>query len=222
MTLRQRYKGVFAATALAAVALIAPVAIRTAVAQEPTTPGAVPAPGLGSVKDAVKKEAQGATEAVKDAVGKAVAPAPAVVDPTVGEADRVAALRRKVLKEEDFMENDETNRDPFRDFTDFLRGVVKQNPEQKVGPPAIFETFNLEELSLIAIVSGDANPRAMFRDPKGLGISIKRGDLLSRMRARVTKILSDRVVVEVSEAAANGPPKIIERAVLIRPDEVER
>jgi Tfp pilus assembly protein PilP len=83
---------------------------------------------------------------------------------------------------------------------------------------AIFAKFSLEELTLIAVITGDANPRAMFRDPTGLGQTVKRGDYLSRSAARITKILSDRVVLEMSEITPGGATKALERAVLVNPE----
>ena len=125
-------------------------------------------------------------------------------------------LRRKVLREEDFAENDDTNRDPFRSYLD----TWIERPTRMISPTmsAIFAKYALEELTLIAVISGDANPRAMFRDPTGLGQTIKRGDYLSKSAARVTKILSDRVVLELSEITPGGTTKALERAILVNPE----
>lgn len=151
------------------------------------------------------------------APGKPVAAAAAAA-PTGAEAlaQRMAVLRRKVLREEDFAENDDSNRDPFRSYLDTW---IERGPKitQSV-VSAIFAKFSLEELTLIAVVSGDANPRAMFRDPTGLGQTVKRGDYLSRSAARITKILSDRVVLEMSEITPGGATKALERAVLVNPE----
>jgi len=135
-------------------------------------------------------------------------------------AQRMAVLRRKVLREEDFAENDESNRDPFRSY---LETWIERGPKvtQSV-VSAIFAKFSLEELTLIAVISGDANPRAMFRDPTGLGQTVKRGDYLSRSAARITKILSDRVVLELSEITPGGATKALERAVLVNPEGTEQ
>jgi Tfp pilus assembly protein PilP len=131
-------------------------------------------------------------------------------------AQRMAVLRRKVLREEDFAENDDSNRDPFRSYLDTW---IERGPKitQSV-VSAIFAKFSLEELTLIAVITGDANPRAMFRDPTGLGQTVKRGDYLSRSAARITKILSDRVVLEMSEITPGGATKALERAVLVNPE----
>ena len=131
-------------------------------------------------------------------------------------AQRLAVLRRKVLREEDFAENDDTNRDPFRSYLDTW---IERGPKITTSAvSAIFSKYALEELTLIAVISGDANPRAMFRDPTGLGQTVKRGDYLSKSAARITKILSDRVVLELSEITPGGATKALERAVLVNPE----
>lgn len=131
-------------------------------------------------------------------------------------AQRMAVLRRKVLREEDFAENDDTNRDPFRSYLD---SWIERGPKLTTAVvSAIFAKYSLEELTLIAVISGDANPRAMFRDPTGLGQTVKRGDYLAKSAARITKILSDRVVIEMSELTPGGTTKALERAVLVNPE----
>jgi Tfp pilus assembly protein PilP len=131
-------------------------------------------------------------------------------------AQRMAVLRRKVLREEDFAENDDSNRDPFRSYLDTW---IERGPKITTSAvSAIFAKYSLEELTLIAVISGDANPRAMFRDPTGLGQTVKRGDYLSKSAARITKILSDRVILELSEITPGGATKALERAVLVNPE----
>jgi Tfp pilus assembly protein PilP len=135
----------------------------------------------------------------------------------VAAAKRIAALRHKVLKDEDFVENEETNRDPFHSY---LRLFTEPHPSTKSKKvPAAFDKVGLEDLSLIAIVSGDEAPRAMFRDGSGYGQTVKKGDFLSRNGARVTKILSDRVIVEITETTSTGEPRVVEKAILVNPDE---
>ena len=159
------------------------------------------------------------------AVAPAAAPAPVKPNPPAPApaansaealAQRLAVLRRKVLREEDFAENDDANRDPFRSYLD---SWIERGPKVTMATvSAICAKYSLEELILIAVVSGDANPRAMFRDPTGLGQTVKRGDYLSKSAARVTKILSDRVVLEMSEITPGGTTRALERAVLVNPE----
>jgi len=163
-----------------------------------------------------------AAAAVKTAApaakGGATASKPIVAPSTSADiiAQRLAVLRRKVLREDDFVETDESNRDPFRSYLDTW---IERGPKISTNViSAIFSKYSLEELSLIAVVSGDANPRAMFRDPTGLGQTVKRGDYISKSAARITKILSDRVVLEMSEMTPGGETKALERAVLVNPE----
>jgi Tfp pilus assembly protein PilP len=177
---------------------------------------------LGSAKAAVQaaKPAQpagGPPAAGQPANGARPAQPPTAMpqDP----AERLAFLRRKILRDEDFVDNDDINRDPFRSY---LRLFVEKPAARVHQVPAIFEKFALEELALIAVVSGDANPRAMFRDPSGLGQTVKRGDYVSKSAGRITKILSDRVIFELSEVQPNGESKAIEKAVLVNPEGARR
>ncbi len=147
--------------------------------------------------------------------GKPSQPAPAANAAEV-LAQRLTVLRRKVLREEDFAENDDSNRDPFRSYLDTW---IERGPKVTMATvSALCAKYSLEELILIAVISGDANPRAMFRDPTGLGQVVKRGDYLSKSAARVTKILSDRVVLEMSEITPGGTTKALERAILVNPE----
>jgi len=154
---------------------------------------------------------------------KPVAAAPSPSNAASAEAvqQRLTILRRKVLRDEDFNETDDSNRDPFRSFVGIFSD---RNPRVNLTQafPAIFGKFSLEELTLIAVISGDANPRAMFRDPSGLGQVIKRGDYVSKSAARVTKILSDRVVLELAEVGSGGETHALEKAVLVNPEGAEK
>jgi Tfp pilus assembly protein PilP len=183
--------------------------------------GKVAAPNLGAVKQVVK-------DAVKEALPARIPSAPpappaatpsAPVDPVAALAARMVLLRRKSLHDDDFIDNDERNRDPFRSY---LRLFTSKEGPRTPKVPAIFDKFALEELTLIAIVSGDATPRAMFRDPGGLGQTIKRGDYVSKVAARVTKILSDRVILELNEVGRNGETRPVEKPVLVNPEGAQK
>ena len=199
-------------------ALALPAGARRGSAAPEATPTGVAAPTLGAVKGVLK-------DAVKDALpkGKAGAPpAPAAAsaqDPAAALATRLVLLRRKSIKDDDFVDNDERNRDPFRSY---LRLFTGSRETKAIKVPAILDKFALEELTLIGIVSGDANPRAMFRDPAGMGQTIKRGDYLSKVAARVSKILSDRVILELNEVTATGETRAVERPVLVNPEGAQK
>lgn len=164
------------------------------------------------VVDGVSAQAQAQAPAAAVAAKPAVAARVLVAVQTAEQ--RAAMLRRKVLRDEDFIESD-INRDPFRSF---LSLFVTKSVATPRATPAIFDKFALEELSLIAVVSGTDKPMAMFRDPGGLGQVIKRGDYLSKSGARVTKILGDRVILELNEVVGTGEARAIEKAILVNPE----
>jgi Tfp pilus assembly protein PilP len=175
--------------------------------------------GKGAAAPAAKPEGAKPV-AAPAAPAKPAAPAPPPATGPEAVAQRLAVLRRKVLREEDFAENDDTNRDPFRSYLDTW--IERPMRATTAVVSAIFSKYSLEELTLIAVISGDANPRAMFRDPTGLGQTVKRGDYLGKSAARITKILSDRVVLEMSEITPGGTTKALERAVLVNPEGTEQ
>ncbi len=152
--------------------------------------------------------------ATLDALAQAPAAAPAGVAPAATKESRLAVLRKKTLRDEDFIEA-ENNRDPFRSYITLF---VDKRPTMVKTVPAIFDKFALEELTLIAIVSGNESPLAMFRDPGGLGQVLRRGDYLSKSAARISKILTDRVILEMTEVMATGEQRAIEKAVLVNPE----
>ena len=209
-----------AGAGLLLVVVFAPGDARTQTTYTAPDPTLMPpkAPGLSNVRETLNqaaKEAVGTTPGTPGAGAPAAgtaAPGTLATDPVA----RAAALRRKTLKDLDFIDSDDTNRDPFKSFMNLF--VDKGTPKLRQ-VPAVFDKFALEELTLIAIVSGDAQPRAMFRDPGGLGQTLKRGDYVSKAGARITKILSDRVIMEITEVTGSGEPRPVEKAVLINPEE---
>ena len=55
--------------------------------------------------------------------------------------------------------------------------------------------FYIDQLTLVAVVSGDANPLAMVQDPAGRGYFVRRNTRVGRQGGKVTQILSDAVVI---------------------------
>jgi type IV pilus assembly protein PilP len=129
----------------------------------------------------------------------------------------LAEVRKRQLTNDDFAESD-TNRDPFRSY------LAKFGPER---PPigkqhkVLLEKFSLDELRLVAIVAGDdVTPRAMFVDPSGMGVLIKRGDHVSKADANVARIAPDRVFFQIEEDAGGGKTKMVERVIELHAGEL--
>jgi Tfp pilus assembly protein PilP len=58
----------------------------------------------------------------------------------------------------------------------------------------------------------------MFRDPTGLGVTVKRGDFISKNAGKVKQILSDKVVVEIEEQSEDKS-SLVDRVIDLHPKE---
>lgn len=77
--------------------------------------------------------------------------------------------------DEDFVES-ERNRDPFRSFTTLFQATTPEKPQRRVVMP----TTAIENMNLIAIISGVPAPKAMLVDASGVGHVVERGVYLGR------------------------------------------
>ncbi len=137
--------------------------------------------------------------------------------PDASKESLLAEVRKRQLTNDDFTESD-TNRDPFRSY------LAKFGPER---PPigkqhrVLLEKFSLDELKLVAIVAGDdVTPRAMFVDPGGMGVLVKRGDHVSKADANVERIAPDRVFFQIEEDAGGGKTRMVERVIELHEGEL--
>lgn len=55
--------------------------------------------------------------------------------------------------------------------------------------------FDLDQLTLVAVVTGDSNPIAMVEDPQGRGFIVRRNSKMGKQGGKVSNILRDQVVV---------------------------
>jgi type IV pilus assembly protein PilP len=117
--------------------------------------------------------------------------------------------------DEDFVESD-TNRDPFRAFTTLFKAEAPQTPQRQVA----MSNTSIEEMRLIAIVSGTPTPKAMLVDPLGVGHVVERGmfigkpqivraseNVLLTLNWRVDRIRPNEVVLTREDPTdPNRPP----------------
>jgi len=84
-------------------------------------------------------------------------------------------------------------RDPFRSFFDSFEPV---EPRQSVDANCgLLCQFELDQLRLVAVVSGVASPLAMVEDPEGRGHMVRRGTLIGKRSGKISDIRRDRIVV---------------------------
>lgn len=90
-----------------------------------------------------------------------------------GAADAGALIL--AYRDEDFVES-ENNRDPFRSYAKLFKMRAPVAPQRTV----IMPTTGIDEMRLVAIVSGTPRPRAMLVDTAGVGHVVERGDFVGR------------------------------------------
>jgi Tfp pilus assembly protein PilP len=147
---------------------------------------------------------------------------------------KVAEEFRKALDKLDFAPDPsgDVNRDPFRSYLIDLaqvQGKGKKAPGEEgiqdecVGRGIVAENYGLRDLRLTGIVHRGTRTWALFTDSQNLGHNAKRGDCLSKERARVKDIGADRVTVEIRGQAPPGAPAPPPREEVWRlyPDELD-
>ena len=174
---------------------------------------------LGACSDPPKEPPK---PAPKPAAPVAAAPAPGAPVAAVPGAPAVPVkgtvieeARKRTLNKEDFTEAD-TNRDPFRSFLSSFAQQQITHKEHQI----ILDKFAIDELRLAGIVTGELAPRAMFIDPTGQGVTIVRGDHLSKVDALVTRIAPDRVYLRIEEDAGSDKPRVTERQIELHAGEL--
>ena len=98
--------------------------------------------------------------------------------PDAGAAMAPPPIGRMDFAENDFVESDR-NRDPFRTFIATFAPPESKRVAQNQRA-VILPQYSIDELKLVAIVTGGDYPRAMVIDPGGKGWVLKRGDFVGR------------------------------------------
>ena len=81
-----------------------------------------------------------------------------------------------VFTDDDFSELDIQHRDPFRSYAKAFQAQSASPAQRRV----LLPSTSLDEMNLIAIVTGIATPRAMLTDTAKVGHVIRRGDYIGR------------------------------------------
>ena len=78
--------------------------------------------------------------------------------------------------------------------------------------------FDLDQLTLVAVVSGDSNPVAMVQDSAGRGYILHRNTRIGRQGGKVTQILRDSVIVTEYFTAPDGKSNANQLTLAIKAD----
>lgn len=101
------------------------------------------------------------------------APRPTAPAPAAAADAGPAAL---VMSDRDFVESD-GNRDPFRSYASAFAARPSAEPVQI---DIVMQDTAVDDIGLIAIISGVANPMAMLTDASGVGHTVRRGEHVGR------------------------------------------
>lgn len=139
------------------------------------------------------------------------APAPAVHKPAA-KADAEASSETAISGPQfAYAYNPVGKRDPFRSPLDELSG---QNPNQASACSEPLCQWDLDQLKLVGVVTGEANPVAMVQDPTGVGYLVHRTTRMGKLGGRVTQILHDSVIVTeffvTPDGKSNPNPRTLE------------
>jgi type IV pilus assembly protein PilP len=162
--------------------------------------------------------------------GSASSATAAEADAGAPAAPTAAPPPRVEFSENDFTESDR-NRDPFRAYASVIDTAIKKPTQHQ--REVILPQYSLDELRLVAIVTGGDYPRAMVVDPGGKGWVIKRGDWVGRPEVvhvggangsdyqinwRVEKVRDGDVVFTREDPAQPGIPPA-SRVIALRPEQ---
>jgi type IV pilus assembly protein PilP len=131
-------------------------------------------------------------------------PAPAPAGPAKPKAVE-AAPAQDSAQNYVYVYNPLNKRDPFRNL--FIQ--QDQTGNQKVPETTQVCTdplcqLDLDELTLVAVISGDTNPVAMLEDRGGVGHVVRRNSRIGRMGGKVSAVLRDCIEVTSFIATPDG------------------
>lgn len=159
--------------------------------------------------------------------------AAAAPDGGVAAADGGPDAAAPAYTDDDFVEVDVSNRDPFRSFIRAMTVRTSLAPQRRV----IMPNVSVEEMRLIAIVTGVATPYAMMTDRQNVGYVVSRGDFIGRpevissggadsmpvqLNWRVDRIRDNEVVLMREDPTSPDQPPLVRVVTLHPKDESQR
>jgi type IV pilus assembly protein PilP len=127
------------------------------------------------------------------------AKAPVAVRPASAAAAKVEEKPQAVAAE--WAYSSAGKRDPFRSF---LAEVAESSHAMAQRCPTPLGRFELEQLKLVAVVTGLDDPVAMVEAPNGIGYSLRRGACVGRNGGVISAVRGGEVVVAEWATRADG------------------
>ncbi len=120
----------------------------------------------------------------------------------------------------DYAYNAVGKRDPFRGAFIVEDGPKKAGDEgPKVDCTDPLCLSDIDDFTVVAVVSGDANPLAMVEDRTGTGYLVRRNTRIGKQGGKVTQILRDCIVVtSFISGGADGKPQANKQNMCVKTD----
>jgi len=153
--------------------------------------------------------AMAAVAVVVGGCGKKSAPPP----PQQTVRDEV--VQEKPKEQQNYFYTPIGKRDPFRPYFLDVQKIVVRTGNENAGP---LEQFELEQLKLVALLTGMDTPMAMVEDPAGKGYTVVPGAMIGKNGGRVARITKEEVLVEEEYYNSEGK-RIINKISIKLPSE---
>ncbi len=147
------------------------------------------------------KPAPAPAKAPAAAAAPAAPAAPAVAPAATATTAAVAAPQAKKGTEPDWSYSSVGKRDPFRSY---LAELEKASASLATRCATPLGRFEIEQLKLVAVVTGLEDPVAMVEAPTGVGYSVRRGACIGKNGGVVAAVRSGEVVVSEWAIRADG------------------
>jgi type IV pilus assembly protein PilP len=108
-------------------------------------------------------------------------------------------------------------RDPFRATALDLAQAGPEKADEVVCDEPLCKV-DLDELIVVGVVSGDANPLAMVEDRNGVGYVVRRNSKIGRQGGKVSQVLRDCIVVTSFITGADGKGQANKANLCVRQD----
>lgn len=135
-------------------------------------------------------------------------PSPAAKPPPATTPAVAPAPAADAAKEPEWSYTSIGRRDPFRSF---LATVSTQGLRTRCATP--LGRYELDQLRLVAVVTGLEDPVAMVEAPNGVGYSLRRGACVGKNGGTVTAVRSGEVIVSEWVMRADGTRDAAETAI---------
>jgi type IV pilus assembly protein PilP len=113
-------------------------------------------------------------------------------------------------KEEEYAYNPTGKPDPFKPFLQLT--PMRQSRSIPLTP---LQKYDLAQLKLVAILSTPQGNVGLVEDATGKGYFVKRGTLIGKNDGKVSKVLTDRVIVEEVFLDVLGQKKVNETSLAL-------